>query len=153
MFNEYHVDVHLKKTVSMKVKARSQEEAERVAEQHVFLKSWPGCYEREWNETIDETRPTESEKLRELPEDTREQELLDVIYAGDRNSREAIFCYENHVSLMNFDQWIHLQSIMGITISFAEFLDINEWLEGDALDCTEDDEAMLLRKLLRIRAN
>lgn len=151
MFNEYRVNVHLKKTVTMKVKARSQKEAEQVAEQHVFIKSWPGCYDREWCEKLDEMRPTESEKLRELPEDTREQALLDIIYAGGGNSREAFYCYENHVSLMNFDQWIHLQSIMGVIISFEEFLEINEWLEGDALDCTESDAVMLLRKLLRIR--
>lgn len=149
--NEYHVRVPVKKIVEMRVKANSEQEALKVGKRNVFTERWAGCTGREWSEMVDENALASAEKIRELPEDTREQVFLDIIYSAGINYTEALYCYENNASLLDFDQWTHLQSIMGVSVSFKEFSRIGEMVDGDILDCTEEDAAMLLRLLLRLR--
>ncbi len=54
-------------------------------------------------------------------------------------ARELIYCYENHVNLLDFDCWTHLEDLVGSRMSFEEYATLDRYFDGDVLDIDEDD--------------
>lgn len=152
MLNEYRVRIPVRKTVEFIIKANSEEEAIEIGRENSLNKNVTGGrWIASMEEKADKDAPVMCDFICSCSENTREQVLLEVIRAGGGNYREAMYCYEHKKSLMDFDGWTHLQSVIGVLVSYEEYSRIAENLEGDIMDCTEEDTILLLRQLARMR--
>lgn len=58
-------------------------------------------------------------------------------------ARELIYCYDNHVNLLDFDCWTHLEDLIGSRMSFEEYTTLDSYYDGEMLEIDEDDGVIL----------
>lgn len=54
-----------------------------------------------------------------------------------------VYCYENHIDLLDFDFWTQYESLLGDKITFDEYMHIDSLYDGDPLDLKAEDHAAI----------
>lgn len=65
----------------------------------------------------------------------------------NENTRECVdelcYCYLNNMSILDFDAWIHFESLLGEKLTYEEYSTLNEAYKDDPFEIELNDEATI----------